>query len=191
MIHTTWLYCAEVATPQGDVTGIDFGVAPPAGEMNKARSRETPAIPLINLRSVTEPFLLGTIEYWTRECAMNRRVRCGSCGISTQAQAFPYSAWLLVNGPVPRSIKTTPTWNDVLVTQRNIFRCTSGYPNRTIAEQATAETACDKKLDVENASVFIADDQFWSVQLREGLLYLVAGAALVGGALVLVRRIEP
>jgi hypothetical protein len=40
-------------------------------------------------------------------------------------------------------------------------------------------------------SVFIADDQFWSVQLREGLLYLVAGAALVGGALVLVRRIEP
>jgi hypothetical protein len=110
---------------------------------------------------------------------------------ATQPQAFPFNAWLLVNGPVPRTIKKTPTWNDVLTTQQNAFNCTSDYPSKTLAEQAKAETECYKKLDIENVAVFIADNQFWTLQLREGLLYLVAGAVLVGGALVLVRRIEP
>ena len=110
---------------------------------------------------------------------------------ATQAPAFPFNVWLLVNGPVPRTIKKTPTWNDVLATQQNAFRCTSGYPHKTFAEQAKAETECYKKLDIENAAVFIADNQFWTVQLREGLLYLVAGMVFVGGAFVFVRRIEP
>ena len=110
---------------------------------------------------------------------------------ATQSPPFPFTAWLLVNGPVPRTIKHTPTWNDVLTTQQNAFRCTSGYPSKTVAEQGQAETECYKKLDIENAAVYIADNQFWTLQLREGLLYLVAGAALAGGAFVLIRRIEP
>lgn len=60
MIHTTWLYCTEVATPQGDAVGIDFEVAPFAGETNKARNSEIAANPLGNLRSVITPFLRGT-----------------------------------------------------------------------------------------------------------------------------------
>jgi hypothetical protein len=57
-----WLYCTEVATPQGDVTGIDFEVAPFAGETNKARSSEITANPLGNLHSVIAPFLRTTTE---------------------------------------------------------------------------------------------------------------------------------
>jgi hypothetical protein len=110
---------------------------------------------------------------------------------ATQPQLFPNNAWLLVNGPVPRTIKTTPTWNDVLTTQQTAFRCISGYPSKTPAEQGKAETACYTKLDIENVAVYIADNQFWTLQLREGVLYLVAGAVLAGGAFVLIRRIEP
>jgi hypothetical protein len=62
MIQTTWLYCTEVATPQGDVTGIDFDVAPFAGETHKATSSEITANPLGNLRSVTAPFLRRSTE---------------------------------------------------------------------------------------------------------------------------------
>ena len=110
---------------------------------------------------------------------------------ATQAPAFPFNVWLLVSGPVPRTIKKTPTWNDVLTTQQNAFRCTSGYPSTTPAEQAKAETLCYKKLDIENVAVYIGENQFWTMQLREGLLYLAAGTVLVGGAFALVRRIEP
>jgi hypothetical protein len=123
---------------------------------------------------------------WTSPFAI---VHKGSA--ATQAQPVPSNAWLLVNGPVPRTIKHTPTWNDVLTTQQNAFNCTSGYPNGTPAEQGKAETECYKKLDIENAAVYIAEDQFWTLQLREGLLYLVAGGVLAGGAFVLIRRIEP
>jgi hypothetical protein len=110
---------------------------------------------------------------------------------ATQAPAYPFTAWILLSGPVPRTIRKTPTWNDVFAAEQNTFRCTSGYPSKTPAEQGKAETECDKKLHIENVAVFVADNQFWTLQLREGLLYLVAGAALIGGAFVLVRRIEP
>ena len=110
---------------------------------------------------------------------------------ATQPQAYPYNALILVSGAVPRTIKKTPTWNYVSATEQNAFRCISGYPGKTLAEQSKAETECYKKLDIENVAVFIADNQFWTLQLREGLLYLVAGAALIGGAFALVRRIEP
>jgi hypothetical protein len=110
---------------------------------------------------------------------------------ATQPQGYPYNAWILVSGAVPRTIRKTPTWNDVSATNQIAFRCISGYPGKTLAEQSKAETECYKKLDIENVAVFIADNQFWTLQLREGLLYLVAGAALIGGAFALVRRIEP
>jgi hypothetical protein len=46
-------------------------------------------------------------------------------------------------------------------------------------------------LDVEQVSVYIPGDQFWTLQLREGVLYLVAGLILAGGSLLIIRRIEP
>jgi len=46
-------------------------------------------------------------------------------------------------------------------------------------------------LDVEQVSVYIAGDQFWTLQLREGVLYLIAGIMLAGGSLLIIRRIEP
>ena len=47
-----------------------------------------------------------------------------------------------------------------------------------------------QELDVENISVYIADDQFWGLQLREGALYLLAGLILTSGALVIIRSLS-
>jgi hypothetical protein len=110
----------------------------------------------------------------------------------TYSEAFPGNAWLLVNGyDVPRSTKGTPTWADVFKTQEAVANCTARYPSKTPAEQGKSLSVCFRALHVENASVYIGGDQFWTLQLREGLLYGVSGAILLGAAWACVRRIEP
>jgi|GEM_PF-1061271 len=103
----------------------------------------------------------------------------------------PQSASLLLAGVVPRSTIGIPTWSEVLATLPGVLTCENGYGMKTQSEYVKGELACYKKLHVENVAVYIADDQFWTLQLREGLLYLSAGLILAGGALALVRRIEP
>jgi hypothetical protein len=107
------------------------------------------------------------------------------------ALAFPNNAWLLVNGPVPRSTKGTPTNSDVLSTEMKISICVSGRPSKTPSERESAQTNCYRSLDIENASVYIGTNEFWTLQLREGLLYLISGLIFIGGTWALVRRIEP
>jgi hypothetical protein len=106
-------------------------------------------------------------------------------------QAFPNSAWLLVNGPVPRTTKGTPTNGDVLNTEMRISTCMSHHLPRNESERQSAQKECYRSLDIENASVYIGTNEFWTLQLREGLLYLVSGLILIGGTWALVRRIEP
>jgi hypothetical protein len=106
-------------------------------------------------------------------------------------EGIPYNAWKLVNGPAPRSTVGQPTLSVVIPASENVASCMNGYPMKTQREYVKAELACYKKLHVENVAVYIADDQFWTLQLREGLLYLSTGLILAGGALMLIRRIEP
>lgn len=113
-------------------------------------------------------------------------------GASVTYGAYSENSWLLVNGyGVPRSTKGTPTWADVLKTQERMSRCITRYPTKTPAEQGKAESLGVRALHVENESVYIAGNQFWTLQLREGLLYLAFGIVLLGGAWAYVRRIEP
>lgn len=112
-------------------------------------------------------------------------------GGGNNIQTFPYNSWRLVTGVVPRSTIGIPTQPEVLATLPRVDACVVSYPNKTESEYVKAELICYKKFDVENVAVYIADDQFWALQLREGLLYLSAGLIFAGGALVIVRRIEP
>jgi ABC-type transport system involved in multi-copper enzyme maturation permease subunit len=106
-------------------------------------------------------------------------------------QAFPNDAWLLVNGPVPRTTKGTPTNADVLNTEMRVSTCISGHLPKNESERQSAQKDCYRSLNLENASVYIGTNEFWTLQLREGLLYLVSGLILTGGTWALVRRIEP
>ncbi len=110
---------------------------------------------------------------------------------SSASFPFPQDSLLLVNGIVPRSTTGTPTWSEVVATAPRVNACVNGYSTKTQSEFVKAEVSCYKKFDVENVAVYIAGDQFWTLQMREGLLYLSAGLMMVGGALMITRRIEP
>ena len=103
----------------------------------------------------------------------------------------PQNSWLLVNGVVPRSTTGIPTWNEVVATLPRVESCEANYPQETESKYVKTEIKCYRKFDVANVSVYIVGDQFWTLQLREGLLYLVGGLALTGGSLLIIRRIEP
>jgi hypothetical protein len=104
---------------------------------------------------------------------------------------FPSNAWLLVNGIAPRSTTGTPTWNDVLLGETEVSTCMSSYPTETPSDRVNAQNECYRKLDFAFVTVYIGPDEFWTLQLREGLLYLVSGLILTAGAWAFVRRIEP
>jgi hypothetical protein len=117
-------------------------------------------------------------------------VQTNGNGNGSQAP-YPYNAWLLVEGVVPRSTTGIPTYPEVAATYPRVDACVEKLPGTTETEYVKSELTCYKKFKVENVAVYIADDQFWTLQFREGLLCLVAGVIMAGGALVLVRRIEP
>jgi len=75
---------------------------------------------------------------------------------------------------VPRSITGIPTTAKYLrrIQSRFVHR---ELPTKTESEYVKAELECYKKFHVENVAVYIADDQFWTLQFREGLLCLAAG----------------
>jgi hypothetical protein len=112
-------------------------------------------------------------------------------GQSVYPAFLPENDWILVSGFVSRSSVGVPTWNEVNALSARVYPCINSYPTKTASDLNKAEIACYKKFDVEDAVVYIPDSQFWTLQLREGLIYLSAGLVLVGGALVLTRRIEP
>jgi hypothetical protein len=101
------------------------------------------------------------------------------------------NAWILVNGVARRSTVGVPTWKQVNAISTQVYSCVNTYPQKTQRDIVNAEGKCYQKFGVENVEVYISDDQFWTMQLREGILYLSAGLILAGGALVLLRRIEP
>jgi hypothetical protein len=106
-------------------------------------------------------------------------------------EAFPDNAWLLVNGIVPQTTKGTPTTNDVLITETRVSTCIHDHPTKTPSERESAQRECYRSLDLENASVYIGTNEFWTLQLREGLLYLVSGLILIGGTGLLSGESSP
>jgi hypothetical protein len=104
---------------------------------------------------------------------------------------FPQNSWLLVNGVVPRNTVGIPTWQDAFAVEPRINKCEGTYAQESESKYVKTEFRCYRKLDVEQVAVYIPGDQFWTLQLREGLLYLVTGLVLAGGSLLIIRRIEP
>lgn len=136
-------------------------------------------------KQVREHLVTPTVHWYSVTATV------GVKGAVTYSVAFPRSAWLLVNGALPRSTVGTPTWNEVMDSQVKIESCTEKFPQKNQREWVTAETVCYRRLRVENVSVYISPNKFWTLQLREGLLYLAFGTVLLGGAWASVRRIEP
>lgn len=95
----------------------------------------------------------------------------------------PPNSWILFQGYVPRHWGTSvPTLADEARWNDGLARCMTHQPN------ANDFTTCVQRLGLRNAQVYVADSEFWALQMREGAVYLAAAALLLGGALALVRR---
>jgi ABC-type transport system involved in multi-copper enzyme maturation permease subunit len=111
--------------------------------------------------------------------------------VESHSEPYPANAWLLVEGIAPRSTVGIPTWNEISRADMNVERCMSKSPRSTHNEVVSVQSHCYKTLHVENVSAYISSNEFWTLQLREGLLYLAFGIILLGGTWAYVRRIEP
>jgi hypothetical protein len=55
---------------------------------------------------------------------------------------------------------------------------------------ATIVPECEKKLGLRIVNLYVADNQFWTLQLREGGLYFASSLLLFGASLALLRRMR-
>ncbi len=131
------------------------------------------------------PHLVTPTVHWSRPTLATKGKAYAN------ADYFPQNSLLLVNGVVSRTTVGIPTWNDVFTVEPRITACEGNYPQESESTYLKTEVRCYRTLDVEQVSVYIPGDEFWTLQLREGVIYLVAGLALAGGSLLVVRRIEP
>ena len=107
----------------------------------------------------------------------------GGVTVGKPSTGAPTNAWVLFNGYVPVDYgNTPPTSGQATSWMYAVNRCPSDvvFP--------TQYMACLKKLGLHNVEVYVADSEYWTLQLREGSLYLASAAVLLGANLLLVRR---
>jgi ABC-2 family transporter protein len=143
------------------------------------------AVALVVPTKVREHLVAPTVHWYSIGATL------GKGTVASYAEPYPENAWLLVSGIAPRSAVGLPTWNEIVRTDNDLGHCMSKYPRNTHDEVVAVQSRCYRTLHVENVSVYISSNQFWTLQLREGLLYLAFGMILLGGTWVYVRRIEP
>jgi hypothetical protein len=97
----------------------------------------------------------------------------------------PQNAWIVFQGEEPvisgNAILTqaaTQHWLNV------VSNCENG-PVSTIQI-----STCERKLGLRDVQLYVADDEFWTLQLREGGVYLVGATSLFALGLWLLRRSE-
>lgn len=139
----------------------------------------------VTVPSHVRPHLVTPTVHWSKPTLATRGTA------AAYADYIPQNSWILVNGVVSRKTVGVPTWNEVTAIEPRVSACEGNYPQESETKYVKTEARCYRTLDVEQVSVYIAGNQFWTLQLREGVLYLVVGLVLAGGALLIIRRIEP
>ena len=107
----------------------------------------------------------------------------GGKTVGKPSDPAPANAWVLFNGYVPLDYgNTPPTSGQATKWMYAIDRCPANFafPARY--------TTCLKSLGLHNVELYVADSEYWTLQLREGSLYLASAAVLLGANLLLVRR---
>ena len=95
----------------------------------------------------------------------------------------PANAWVIFNDYVPVDYGNTPPTSGQETSWLNaVHLCPANFAF------PTRYAACLSKLDLHQVELYVADNQYWELQLREGGLYLAGAALLLGASLLLVRR---
>jgi len=95
----------------------------------------------------------------------------------------PTNAWVVFNGFVPvHRGNTIPTWSQETTRINAVSKCPSIVTSQTVYD------ACVRKLGLHDVELYLADNEYRALQLREGGPYLASAVLLLGAGLVLVRR---
>ena len=95
----------------------------------------------------------------------------------------PANAWVVFDGFVPAGAgNTLVTWGQETPWLDAVNKCPSNVTG------PTGYAACLRKLGLHEVELYVADNEYWALQLREGGLYLAGAALLLGAGLLLVRR---
>ncbi|MDE2282902.1 MAG: hypothetical protein KGJ92_09075 [Actinomycetales bacterium] len=107
----------------------------------------------------------------------------GDKTVGQPSDPAPAIAWVLFNGYVPVDYDNTlPTSGQATSWMYEVNRCPANFAF------PTRYATCLKKLGLHNVELYVADNQYWELQLREGGLYLASAALLLGANFLLVRR---
>jgi len=108
----------------------------------------------------------------------------GGVTVGVPSGQAPQSAWVVFNGFVPTEWSGgLPTWSQEAPWLHEVNRCPSSSTN-----PSSGYTTCLRRLDLRNVEMFVSDNEYWTLQLREGGLYVGGAALLFGVSLLLVRR---
>ena len=104
--------------------------------------------------------------------------------IDEQSGQAPANAWVIFGGYEPVTYGTAvPTRREEDQWSEAINQCTRGLPVSKV------DASCQNKLDLRVVQLYVADSEYWTLQLREGGLYLAGAGLLLVAGFLLVRRI--
>lgn len=131
---------------------------------NEARST------LVPLRSVT----LG-----------EKVVTKGPASTTILEGGVPKYSWILFQGSVPlHSGNRLPTAGETTKIENELGLCAQSSTSAKVLPE------CEKKLGLRIVDLYVADNQFWTLQLREGGLYFASSLLLFGASFYLLRRMR-
>jgi ABC-2 family transporter protein len=107
----------------------------------------------------------------------------GGVTMSRPTHGAPEDSWVVFSGFLPTGARNfLPTWAQETPWLEEVNRCPSTVVN------GSTFTRCLRTLGLRNVELYVADDEYWTLQLREGGVYLTGAALLLGASLLLVRR---
>ena len=116
----------------------------------------------------------------------NSVITKGGFTTSVSYGGAPEGSWSVYQGFIPLHSTTVPSGADAKRTFARLSACeqsvTGAAPHR--------ERACLERLGLRDADLYISDREFWTLQMREGGLYLGASALLLGLSAAALRRIR-
>ncbi len=93
------------------------------------------------------------------------------------------NAWVVFDGFVPVGAgNTLVTWGQETPWLDAVNKCPSNVTG------PSGYAACLRRLGLHEVELYVADSEYWALQLREGGLYLAGAVLLLGAGLLLVRR---
>lgn len=129
------------------------------------------------LRSTLVPLRSATV--------VEKVITKGSVSSTILEGSVPKYSWVLFQGSVPlRWGNRLPTKGESTMIQNNLGLCAQSSTSASIVPE------CETKLGLKIVNLYVADNQFWTLQLREGGIYLVSSLLLLGTSLALLPRMR-